>query len=57
MKARFHIPEEGPCAVMVGSLGQPLPETDLRAAWDIKKARLLLESARRLGAPDESALL
>jgi hypothetical protein len=57
MKARFHIPEEVPCAVMVGSLGQPLPETNLRAAWDIKKARLLLESARRLGAPDESALL
>ena len=30
---RFHIPEKVPCAVMVGSVGQPLPETDLRAAW------------------------
>ncbi len=29
---RFHIPEEVPCAVMVGSVGQPLHETDLRAA-------------------------
>lgn len=30
---RFHIPEEVPCTVMVGSVGQPLHETDLRAAW------------------------
>lgn len=30
---RFHIPEKVPCAVMVGSIGQPLHETDLRGAW------------------------
>lgn len=30
---RFHIPADIPCAVMVGSVGQPLHETDRRAAW------------------------
>lgn len=30
---RFHIPTDVPCAVMFGSVGQPLHETDLRAAW------------------------
>lgn len=30
---RFHIPADLPCAVMVGSVGQPHPESDLRAAW------------------------
>lgn len=30
---RFHVPVDLPCAVMVGSVGQPLEVTDLRAAW------------------------
>ena len=30
---RFNVPVDLPCAVMVGSVGQPLHETDLRAAW------------------------
>jgi predicted phosphodiesterase len=32
-ETRFHIPAEAPCVVMVGSVGQPRHETDLRASW------------------------
>ena len=78
---RFHVPVDALCVVMVGTVGQPLHETDLRAAWvlwdpvarvvefrkttynrlraarDIVKAGLPLESARQLLTKEEAVLL
>lgn len=78
---RFHIRADVPCAVMVGSVGQPRHPVDRRAAWvlwdpetrvvefrkteydrfraaqDIAKAGLPLESAMCLLTDAETALL